>query len=238
MTHSKQVSARGLLILFVLMICVGADQLSKRWALTNLTHGIPEPFIPGFIRFTLTANPGAAFSIGSQNGQIMGVVATVLSLVILAWVVKRTLSNAPLPVVEQIGMGCLLGGAVGNLIDRYTRGQVTDFLEFAFVSFPVFNVADALIDVGIGCLFIAMYCCKTEDNVVNKELSTPTDEGARGNSPGNSASDNDSNSDNDTSSDNGTSSDSGTNSDSGTHSDNSQHSTTGNGANQIIKHSD
>ena len=60
-------------------------------------------------------------------------------------------------------MGCLLGGAIGNLIDRYTVGQVTDFLEFTFVSFPVFNVADALIDVGIGCLFIAMYLLKRDE---------------------------------------------------------------------------
>ncbi len=163
MTHSKQVTARGLLILFVVALCVTADRLSKAWVLTHLTRGQPEPFIPGFIRFTLTTNPGAAFSIGSQNGQIMCAVATVLSLVILAWIVKRVRSSEPLPAVEQVGMGCLLGGAIGNLIDRYTVGQVTDFLEFTFVSFPVFNVADALIDVGIGCLFIAMYLLKRDE---------------------------------------------------------------------------
>lgn len=172
MTDSKQVRARGLLILFVLALCVAADRLSKAWALTNLTHGYPQSFIPGFLRFTLTSNPGAAFSLGSQNGQVMGAVATILTLVILVWIVKRTLSDAPLPAVEQLGMGCLLGGAIGNLIDRYTRGQVTDFLEFTFMPFPVFNVADALIDVGIGCMFIAIYMCKNEASKNALEVSS------------------------------------------------------------------
>lgn len=174
MTHSKQVSARGLLILFVSALCVTADQSSKHWALANLTHGQPQPFLPGFIRFMLTANPGAAFSLGNQNGQLMGIVATVLSIAILSWIIKRIVSTEPLPVVEQIGMGCLFGGAVGNLIDRYTRGQVTDFLEFAFVSFPVFNVADALIDVGIGCLFIAMYLIKRDEQKEHGSTDKPS----------------------------------------------------------------
>ena len=138
MTHSKQVSARGLLILCVMAICVAADQVSKKWALTNLARGQSEPFLPGVINLTLTTNPGAAFSLGSQNGQVMGLVATVLTLVILVWIVKRVISTAPLLVVEQIGMGCLLGGATGNLIDRYTQGLVTDFLDFAFMKFPIF----------------------------------------------------------------------------------------------------
>jgi signal peptidase II len=172
MSHSKQVSARGLLILLVMAICVTADQTSKSWVLANLEKGLSQPFIPGFIQLTLTSNPGAAFSIGSQNGQIMGLVATVLTLLISGWIVKRVVADAPLPVVEQIGMGCLIGGAIGNLIDRYTRGLVTDFLEFTFVSFPVFNVADALIDVGIVCLFIAMYFYKTDDKKTDDSTHT------------------------------------------------------------------
>ncbi len=173
MSHSKQVSARGLLILLVMAICITADQTSKSWVLANLEKGLSQPFIPGFIQLTLTSNPGAAFSIGSQNGQIMGLVATVLTLLISIWIVKRVVADAPLPVVEQIGMGCLLGGAIGNLVDRYTRGLVTDFLEFTFVSFPVFNLADALIDVGIACLFIAMYFYRSDDKKTEK-TANPT----------------------------------------------------------------
>lgn len=157
MKHSKQAGTRALLISFVVLICIIADQLSKSWALENLVAGQPQTLIPGFLRLTLTSNPGAAFSLGSQNGEIMGALALVLTSLITGWIVKKVISDEPLQVVEQIGMGCLLGGAAGNLIDRFNHGQVTDFLEFAFVTFPVFNVADALIDVGIGCLFIALY---------------------------------------------------------------------------------
>lgn len=193
MTNSKQVSARVLLISVVCALCVTADRLSKEWALTHLSRGQPEQFLPGILRFTLTTNPGAAFSIGSQNGQIMCVVATVLSIVILAWIIKRVVSTEPLPAVEQIGMGCLFGGALGNLIDRYTVGQVTDFLEFSFVSFPVFNVADALIDVGIGCLFIAMYLLKRDEqnkqDSANSSSANPKDFASSNSNPKGSSAD-------------------------------------------------
>ena len=157
MTRFKQVGVRSFLIAFVVFSCIVADQLSKQWAVKNLTMGQSREFIPGFIRLNLLSNPGAAFSLGSDNGQLMGIVATVFSIVIFGWIAKRVTSPAPLPVVEQIGMACILGGAVGNLIDRFNQGKVTDFLEFAFMQFPVFNVADALIDVGIGMLFIAIW---------------------------------------------------------------------------------
>ncbi len=138
-------------------LCLAADWFSKKWALAHLSAGESRPFLPGFLQLTLTANPGAAFSLGSHNGQAMGILATALTICLLVWIGKSVFSKAPLPVVQQVGMGCLLGGAVGNLVDRYTQGKVTDFLEFVFVSFPVFNMADVLIDVGIGLIAIAMF---------------------------------------------------------------------------------
>ncbi len=163
MTRFKQVGARSVLIAFVVFCCIAADQLSKQWAVRNLTMGQPQEFIPGLLRLNLLSNPGAAFSLGSDNGQLMGLVATVFSIAICCWIVKRIASTAPLPVVEQIGMACIFGGAVGNLIDRFNHGKVTDFLEFAFMQFPVFNVADALIDVGIAFLFIAIWFFPSEE---------------------------------------------------------------------------
>ncbi len=158
MTQPKQVAARGILILSVTLLCIAADQLSKQWATASLVVGNSRSFVPGILNFTLTSNPGAAFSLGSEHGQVMGIVATILTLAILAWIIKSISSSAPPRAVEQIGMGCLLGGAIGNLLDRYNQGRVTDFLEFAFISFPVFNVADSLIDVGIGLLLISIVC--------------------------------------------------------------------------------
>ena len=58
--------------------------------------------------------------------------------------------------LERTGIGFIFGGALGNLLDRFMKGSVTDFLDFAFMTFPVFNVADAMIDVGIGLILISM----------------------------------------------------------------------------------
>ena len=58
--------------------------------------------------------------------------------------------------LERIGLGFLFGGACGNLLDRFTIGKVTDFLDFTFINFPVFNMADVFIDIGIGLIIISM----------------------------------------------------------------------------------
>jgi signal peptidase II len=58
---------------------------------------------------------------------------------------------------EQIGYGLILGGALGNGIDRFVSGHVVDFLDFRLIQFPVFNLADVSINIGIVCLLIAMF---------------------------------------------------------------------------------
>jgi len=75
-----------------------------------------------------------------------------MTLALIAWAVKRELGNTPVHMLDRFGLGCLIGGALGNLFDRFTRGRVTDFLDFTFINFPVFNVSDMLIDAGIGLL--------------------------------------------------------------------------------------
>jgi signal peptidase II len=156
---SNQTSARAAYktVAVSVVACILVDQLSKWWAVHNLSHNVTQTFIPGLIQFTLTANTGAAFSLGSHNGSFMGLVAGVLTIVLVFWVYNRGKTNPPPHMVESIGMGLVLGGACGNLIDRIIQGQVTDFIEFAFMDFPIFNVADALIDIGIVLVFIGMF---------------------------------------------------------------------------------
>lgn len=155
-TESKQPAPINVAAAAVLF-CILADQLSKMWAIQNLVHNVSQSFIPGLIKFTLTSNTGAAFSLGYRNGAFMGAVAGALTLALAFWLYKRSKANPPPNTVETIGMGLVLGGAVGNLIDRVVQGQVTDFIEFAFMDFPIFNVADALIDVGIVLVFLGMF---------------------------------------------------------------------------------
>ncbi len=142
------------IIPLVALLCLALDAFTKDWARTSLVVGEPAPFIPGLIRFFVTHNTGAAFSLGAGNSYLMTALASVVTLALVAWMLKREatlVSN-----LERVGLGFLFGGACGNLLDRFTQGKVTDFLEFTFVNFPVFNCADVCIDIGIALILIAM----------------------------------------------------------------------------------
>jgi signal peptidase II len=146
---------RSWLIIATAAIVILLDALAKQWALGALQMGVTKPFIPGILQFTLTTNTGGAFGIGHDAKELMKVLPIVICGAIIFWIWKREVRNEPLSMIEQLGFGMLLGGALGNITDRFLRDTVTDFLEFTFMQFPVFNVADALIDIGIGLLIIA-----------------------------------------------------------------------------------
>lgn len=124
------------------------DRLSKLWALSCLGYHESVKFLPPILNFYLTGNTGAAFSLGKNNGPFVLALATGTTILLLVWAGLRACSKNT-GRLESSGAGILIGASLGNLFDRYTRGQVTDFLEFGFIHFPIFNVADVLIDVGI-----------------------------------------------------------------------------------------
>lgn len=136
------------------VICIVLDYLSKRWAEANLDPHQFQGFVAGFLNFRLTTNTGAAFSLGEDHGFLMTIFASLITLVIATWSIAREKDKIKPHLVERLGFGCILGGAMGNLLDRFTRGEVTDFIEFSFFDFPIFNVADILINVGLGLVII------------------------------------------------------------------------------------
>ncbi|HIA54350.1 MAG TPA: signal peptidase II [Candidatus Melainabacteria bacterium] len=153
---TKRAAATSIVV--VLLTIAGTfalDRLSKAWALSNLTLHNSQPFIEGFLKLTLTTNTGAAFSLGSNNGGFMTVTAVVLTAALSFWLGSRIARGQSVPVLELIGLSCIIGGSLGNLADRFTQGHVTDFLDFAFFSFPVFNVADTFINIGLGLVLIS-----------------------------------------------------------------------------------
>lgn len=177
MRTGKTPGKGGIVTPAVALFCFVIDVISKQWARTHLVSGITQQLIPGIIQLTLTANTGAAFSLGSGNAILMSSLATVMTLALIAWSIKRELTESSVPLIDRIGMGCLLGGAFGNLFDRLARGRVTDFLEFGFVSFPVFNAADALIDVGIGLLILSSMQRPQSDKAAQSPQPGRKDEG-------------------------------------------------------------
>lgn len=130
------------------------DLSSKNWVRANLEFGHGQSFIPGILNLIRTTNTGGAFGIGRGHAELMTILAAAIVLAIGAWAFHRERSASPLNALERCGIGTILGGALGNLFDRMVRGEVTDFLEFAFFQFPVFNVADVLIDVGAGLVIL------------------------------------------------------------------------------------
>ena len=137
--------------LAIAMVVVIADVLTKRWAVTRLSHG-RTIHILGSLQFNLTYNSGMAFSRGRGVGPYIGVIAVVVVTLLL---VSLRQSESRL---GSIATGMVIGGAVGNILDRLFRGDgwfkglVVDFIDPQW--FPIFNVADIGVTVG-GFLLVA-----------------------------------------------------------------------------------
>ena len=146
------------------ILAFSLDRLSKNWVLLHVQDGIIMPFWPGVVQLFLTQNRGAAFSMGRDNGLLMTFVAASVTVFFIGWAIWRHRLFPNRMALEKFGTGLLLGGALGNLFDRFTQGQVTDFLQFTFFDFPIFNVADALIDVGLVFIFIDLFINSNSNN--------------------------------------------------------------------------
>lgn len=129
------------------------DRLSKYWVVQNFELTETWPLWSGVFHFTYLTNRGAAFSLFSQDGGWLRWLSLVVSLglMIFAW------CGPKLNRWEQAGYGLILGGALGNGIDRFVSGEVVDFLDFRLINFAVFNLADVCINLGIVCLLIATF---------------------------------------------------------------------------------
>ncbi|MEH2254817.1 signal peptidase II [Nostoc sp.] len=127
------------------------DQITKYWVVQSFSLGQTLPLLPGIFHFTYVTNTGAAFSLFSGKVEWLRWLSLGVSLVLIA----LALIGPTLNLWDQLGYGLILGGAMGNGIDRFVLGYVVDFLDFRLINFAVFNVADSFISIGIVCLLIA-----------------------------------------------------------------------------------
>ncbi len=145
LTSDIRLKGRRLLIPAVAALVIAADQISKTWA---LHHSVSPRHVLGPVNLVLTFNSGAAFSLGRGVTPIVEVVAVVLVVWLVAISRRATRSGS---VAVVVGLGLLLGGSLGNLADRVFRhhhGAVIDFIQ-AVRWWPVFNVADSAIVIGV-----------------------------------------------------------------------------------------
>ena len=160
-------TAKGfpLRLVVISLLAIAFDQLSKTAATRALELGESVPVLGDFFRFTLVLNPGGVFGtrIGSQD---FYTIISILAIGITLWFFFKTTDKT---VSLEVGLSLVLGGAIGNLIDRFRFGEVVDFLDFeffdislpparlAFLKFPgfyldrwpVFNLADSFVLIGM-----------------------------------------------------------------------------------------
>lgn len=139
-------------LLGVAALVLVLDQATKALAEARLADGRVVPVVDGLLQLRLVYNPGAAFSFATNATVLLTIVSVVVVVVILR--VSRRLAHP----LWAVALGALLGGALGNLVDRFfrspgpLRGEVVDFLELP--NFPVFNLADSAIVLGASLMIL------------------------------------------------------------------------------------
>ena len=159
MKLSEDYKKSVLLNFFIFFLIIIFDQLTKRYLLFDIGLNNSKPFIPGLVQFTVVQNTGGAFSILKQYPfffQLLGIInAFIFSY--LAFCPVVTLNN-----VVKTGCVCVLGGTVGNLIDRLVHNGVIDFFDLQLFNFAVFNLADVFIDIGVVFIIIGWFLTKNK----------------------------------------------------------------------------
>lgn len=132
------------------------DRLTKFLITYTFALTVPPqtlPLVPGVFHLTYVVNTGAAFSFFSGGVNWLRWLSFGVSVGLMAFAWFGSGWNR----WEQVGYGFILSGALGNGIDRFILGRVVDFFDFRLIQFPVFNLADVFINVGIACLLIASF---------------------------------------------------------------------------------
>jgi signal peptidase II len=145
-----------MLIALVTMPVLALDQLSKLYIRSHFRLYETVPIVPNWLDVTYTLNPGAAFSLFATMPagfrSVFFIVLSIAAIIVLGALLARSATS----LASSISFALILGGTIGNLIDRLARSVVIDFIYFHHNSFsyPVFNVADSAITVGVAIILL------------------------------------------------------------------------------------
>lgn len=143
-------SSKNTAIFAISAVCaIALDQFLKVLVASFMEPGQTVTLIPHVLSLTYTTNTGAAFGLLRGSGQIVFLAALIIVVLVLAWFF---ISRDRAETWSFVGLGLMIGGAVGNLIDRVFRGHVLDFFDFGW--WPVFNIADLAIVTGVIIILI------------------------------------------------------------------------------------
>ncbi len=137
-----------MLATFITIICIILDQFTKHLVVQNLKNNPPMVIIDNFLTFTYLENTGAAFGI-LKNRRWIFILITIISIFLISYILFKYKNK--LQTINTIALSLILGGAIGNLIDRIRLGYVVDFVSMRFFNrynFAVFNLADTFVVIG------------------------------------------------------------------------------------------
>ena len=162
----------GLRWLWLTLLCLIIDQVSKQWVAGTFDYRETLSVLP-FFNLTFVHNPGAAFSFLADQGGwqrwFFTAIAAIASIVFLVWMAKTPKQQRLL----SIAFALILSGAVGNLIDRVLFGYVIDFLDFHWAGFhfAAFNIADSVIFIGAALMIFESFTNKEDNQEANKDAN-------------------------------------------------------------------
>ena len=156
--------------LLTILLCVAADQAVKYYVVTHLALYESAPLLTGLVELYYIRNTGGGFSILSGHTWLLTLLTAAVMVVVAVLLVRRTFPHP----LAMWTLTAILGGGLGNLIDRVRLGYVVDMFNFQFMRYPVFNVADIL--VVCGTIGFAAYYLLLHDRVAKKETDHGTDQ--------------------------------------------------------------
>ncbi len=161
---------RIVIFTIVMLVALAADQGSKAWARGALEPGVAQPVVDGYWDWELAYNPGIAMSmfVGATGARVIFSIIAALAVVALVVVAVRARADERM---RRIAYALVAGGAAGNLVDRLRDGAVTDFVRWRVHEhrWPIFNVADALLLVGVTLLFMEGFFARRRAGVTLSE---------------------------------------------------------------------
>ena len=168
----KQVSAWPFLLLSLVIVII--DQVVKHWVRGNIALYDEIEFIPGVLSLTYFQNTGAAFSSFATMTGLLTAVSLVVSIALIVIIWRRVMPDF----LGMLALSLVLGGAVGNCIDRALLGYVVDMFHTEFMNFAVFNVADIGVSIGgvLLCIYV-LFFWKEEKASRSEEAANTSEEG-------------------------------------------------------------
>ena len=164
--------------ILAILLCIAADQAVKYYVVTHLALYESAPLLPGIVELLHIQNTGGGFSILSGHTWALTVLTAAL-MAGIGYVMVKKLFPHPLAMWK---LAAILGGGLGNLIDRVRLGYVVDMFNFQFMSYPVFNVADILVvcgTIGFAAYYLFLHDREKPEETKESEHGTDLSDGGQ-----------------------------------------------------------